>query len=553
MYTPPQETGWEYEDAPKAAAVPQSFDEMELSFKERDPDRMAFSLDEPLPASAPIAAGDAWPVEPIADEPSNPGGLRRILFALVGLAALAAAYVFIAPQIQLNITPAQATAPAATAVPSLALPATWTPSSPETASADVQPTPSAVELAAVDPATQAQIDPVAAQVSAVRGLATAAPIENVLVPRDQMLISLANIYLNEPAAQQLTSEEMVLTALGLLNSGEFLTDHELSSYADPYGGYYVTEQGRIYLVGSDLAGAWQFVYARLFGVALAMQNHPMPRLQSNGGCAMFDDACRAQRALVIGDGLLAAQQWLDGSEDSALDGAVAALPTDPRLVQSQVPNAFVLQDLQFASTHGADFVGVFFDAAGWENVELVYQNPPVSSEQILHPEKYVATETPVPMTDASFATVLGNGWSPLVSGALGEWLTRLVLSSGAVEDARVSASSAATAAEGWGGDHVQAYLRGTDNALAVAVHWTMETATDATQLASALRTVTAARFAGEGTALGGGECWITPGTGGAVGTRACLFSNGADVLWLSGPDEIVVLQVMLAQYPQFAQ
>jgi hypothetical protein len=551
-YTPPTESGWEYESEPKSA-TPQSFDEMELSFKERDPDRVAFALDEPAPSTETTVGGDSWPIEPIEDEPTNTGGLRRILLVLVGLAALAAAYIFIAPQINLSFPSTQATQPAATAVPSLALPPTWTPAAPESEEAAAQPTTAVVEFRAVDPAAQAQIDTVAADLAAMRGLATTTPIESVLVPADQMLLSLADIYLTEQSAQQLSADEMVLAALGLLNPGEFLTDHELSSYADPYGGYYVPEQGRIYLVGSDLTGAWQFVYARLFGAALAMQNHPLPRLQANGGCPMFDDACRAQRALLLGDGMTAAQLWLQASSDPTLGGAVAALPTDPRLVQSQVANAFVLQDLEFASTHGAAFVDVFFNAAGWENVELVYQNPPVSSEQILHPEAYVATETPLPMSDASFASVLGNGWSPLASGSLGEWLTRLMLSSGAVEEARVSASVASTAAEGWGGDQMQAYLRGTDSAVAAAVHWTMDSETDATQLASALRTVTAARFAGEGSALGGGECWVTPAASGGAGTRACLFLNGADVLWLSGPDEIVVLQVMLAQYPQFAQ
>lgn len=520
------------EDAP-------SFDELryEPVAREQDPDRMAFSIDEPSTYEEPQLTLEERGIRP---RPRRPMFWAASIVVVV-LAVVAANWLLNSP-FSFSLL-AQATSPRATAIASATMAPTWTTTPALSPSPTSEPT-LAIQLPPVDAGTQRQLQPVQNQVASLRALQFDTPPESVLVPTAMPALVLANLYLDENSALRLNAEEIMLGALGLLNPTDFLTDYALSSQADARGGFYVPDQNRIYLVGDQLVGPWPYTYAGLSALALTNQNHPLAA-KPLSGCAVLDDTCRAQRALLLGDAWVAAEEWLDANGDEALIQLVADQPTDPRLIQSQAPPRFVIEDLNFASGPGMDFVRTVFDAAGWPNVELVYENPPVSTEHLLHPEKYVAGEAPVAVNDANFGTVLGSGWALVGQGGLGEWLTRLVLSSGVLEDARASASVAADAASGWGGDRVQAYLREQDGAVALAAHWVMDSAADANQLGNALQNYVGDRFGEQAAALGSGACWA------GEGERSCVFASGTEVLWLVGPDEIVVLQVMLAQYPQF--
>ena len=79
------------------------------------------------------------------------------------------------------------------------------------------------------------------------------------------------------------------------------------------------------------------------------------------------------------------------------------------------------------------------------NIDDIFRRPPQSSEQILHPEKYLAGEAPrdVELSDESFAD---EGWRLTATTPLGEIGVRGLLLAG------VPVEEAKRAAAGWGGD-----------------------------------------------------------------------------------------------------
>jgi hypothetical protein len=79
------------------------------------------------------------------------------------------------------------------------------------------------------------------------------------------------------------------------------------------------------------------------------------------------------------------------------------------------------------------------------NVNELFAHPPVSSEQVLHPEKYLAGETPreIKLDEEGFKA---NNWRSTISTPLGEIGIRGVLM------AALTDKEAARAAAGWGGD-----------------------------------------------------------------------------------------------------
>ena len=99
----------------------------------------------------------------------------------------------------------------------------------------------------------------------------------------------------------------------------------------------------------------------------------------------------------------------------------------------------------------SEAVDTLTDRGGWEAVDQAYANPPVSTEQILHPQKY-PHDSPVPVLLPDLSMQIGQGWVDIEQDVMGEWYTYLILAHGLQEDARVKDEVAADAAEGWQGD-----------------------------------------------------------------------------------------------------
>jgi hypothetical protein len=82
---------------------------------------------------------------------------------------------------------------------------------------------------------------------------------------------------------------------------------------------------------------------------------------------------------------------------------------------------------------------------GWEGVDAIYQNPPQSTEQILHPERYPRDE-PVFLERPDLTPLYEIGWQVAHHDVLGEWLYLAML------EGYLDELAASQAAEGWAGD-----------------------------------------------------------------------------------------------------
>jgi hypothetical protein len=106
----------------------------------------------------------------------------------------------------------------------------------------------------------------------------------------------------------------------------------------------------------------------------------------------------------------------------------------------------------FRYREGARFVESVRRARGERGVDALFSHPPLSTEQILHPEKYEAGEAPreVQLNEDAFAR---NNWKSVTSTPLGEVGVRGLLMAGVRE------KDATRAAAGWGGDRAFLFER----------------------------------------------------------------------------------------------
>jgi len=194
----------------------------------------------------------------------------------------------------------------------------------------------------------------------------------------------------------------------------------------------------------------RYVLAHEIEHALQDQNFGL-----DDGSGLSEDEALARRALVEGDARLTeigaearevtgddlwvthTTYWLRTQtiEDTLHNEGVlgTALSEAPPLVYQRV---------RFPYVEGAAFVGDLVRAGGLRLVNQAFAHPPRSTEQVLHPQKYVDGELPVPV-DAPGAL---DGWSRLASGSMGELTTAVLLAQ--CEPPR----QADLDATGWGGD-----------------------------------------------------------------------------------------------------
>ncbi len=57
------------------------------------------------------------------------------------------------------------------------------------------------------------------------------------------------------------------------------------------------------------------------------------------------------------------------------------------------------------------FVTTLYHDGGWDAVDAAYRNPPSTTEQILHPDKFLRSEAPRSSAPASIENSIGEGWS----------------------------------------------------------------------------------------------------------------------------------------------
>ncbi|MGH3851518.1 MAG: hypothetical protein ACRDRT_17820, partial [Pseudonocardiaceae bacterium] len=136
---------------------------------------------------------------------------------------------------------------------------------------------------------------------------------------------------------------------------------------------------------------------------------------------------------------------------------------------------YLVASLLFPYQYGTEFVDALRRSGGFGAVDAAYRQPPISTAQILHPERYLRGEEPAaPAAPA----VPPEGCQLLDQGALGEFDMRTILHQ------QISLAVALDAAEGWKGDRFSFVRCGLSPAL--VDRWTASSDADAAALAAAL-------------------------------------------------------------------
>ena len=338
------------------------------------------------------------------------------------------------------------------------------------------------------------------QVQTIRGLTAASVLDPVVLDAPALEAVLREQFTRDNPPALVAATQRVDRALGLIPADASLQDLELQLLSGQVIGFYdpKTKKMSVKSVSGGLGVIEQITFAHEYDHALQDQHFDLTKLGTDAPDQ--GDRSLARLSLAEGDATILMSDWaqtaltavqlLQYLQESNVSSQTATLDKFPAALKAQ---------LLFPYTSGVTFVQGLENKGGWEAVNQAYGQPPDSTEQILHPEKYVAREEPIKVTiPADLATRLGGGWSVDFQDTFGEFGLRTWLQDAGGLDPTV----ASAAADGWGGDRVVLVSHGDSFAIAMQTVW--DTADDATAFAAAAQTTRAK--------LAGSSALIDPGT-----------------------------------------
>ncbi len=249
---------------------------------------------------------------------------------------------------------------------------------------------------------------------------------------------------------EIATTQEILQLLGFLKEGEDLKQLLIDINSQGILGFFDPELGDLVIVGDvdNFAPLEELTYAHEYTHVLQHTRFDLHALRES----VEDDseASAGYRALVEGDATLSMLQY---AFKYFSRGEIESIAEDEGDLGDEDTPQFLIDSISFPYQEGFEFVLSLFQDGGWENVDSAYDAPPVSTEQIMHPEKYHDNELPVQVTLPDLVAALGEGWEERDQDTLGEFDLNLLLK------VHLSDSIASRAAGGWGGDRF-VYLNG---------------------------------------------------------------------------------------------
>lgn len=394
----------------------------------------------------------------------------------------------------------------------------------------------AMLLAASTPnATLAQrddrYDEINLEMEGIRELDLLAPINLTTKTREDLQKeTISDLETDYPAIDR-QNDKRVLVAFGLIDPDDDLGQLYGDLLGEQIAGYYNPETDEMVVVSDDTAdteitASNQITYAHETVHVLQDQHFDLETYLDDREDGS-DDQSLAITSLIEGDATAAQIEFLISTPSLLLqlsdeiereDASTEALDNSP---------AIISETLLFPYDQGQVFITALRDEGGWAEVDDAYASPPASTEQILHPEKYLEGETPLDVELPDVAAALGTGWTVFDTNTMGEFQTSVVLNEG-----DVSSGTAEDAAEGWGGDRYT--VVGTDEQAVILWNSVWDSEDDAQEFANTLAEREADRL--EASADENGTITVVESDQGVVQIQV----NGDTVSYIFAPDREIL-------------
>lgn len=344
---------------------------------------------------------------------------------------------------------------------------------PARRSAPTTRVPATTSTVPVQGSIQAVLPELEAFVARGRGLAFKEPVDVELVGDAQFRARAQEF--DEEDREELRNVQAVLYAMGLLDQGVDLEAVVKSFSEEAILGFYDPESKELVVRGTSPTPFVRSVLVHELTHALEDQHFDLNRED------LGDEATIGFEALAEGSALRIEDRYRRSLSRQERREAERAEEKFGQGVPEDIPEVIQLA-FSFPYVYGPDLVGSILRAGGQSRLDAAFADPPVSSEQVLDPRRYLRDDeprsVPVPKADRD----------AFDDGEIGELFLILMLRAELDDDVARGAS------RGWGGDSYVAWRDG--RRTCVRMRFVMDTPKDTLELTEALRDWAQRRGAG---------------------------------------------------------
>ncbi|HWX40577.1 MAG TPA: hypothetical protein VN345_05450 [Blastocatellia bacterium] len=319
-------------------------------------------------------------------------------------------------------------------------------------------------------------------VSRLRHLSVLHPVKSGMKTHDEIEQSVIRDLDENTTPAEFDATSKTLLKLGLIPKGFRLRDYVVKLLREQVAGFYEPKTKEFYLAAWLPISEQKSVMAHELTHALQDQHFNLQRFERwpKGD----SDAEMAAHALVEGEATVVMFEYAAEQEGVHLDVTALSSLTDRMLEQddtsdsskypvlSQAP-LVLRENLQFPYVYGVGFVQQVLKNKSWQTLDLCYDKLPASSQQIMHPAKFLDRDDPVKIKIGDLQPALGQDWKRADEDVNGEFGYMVLLSE------FIGKRKASAAAEGWSGDRYVLYENKRTGDVILAQYTTWHSASDA--------------------------------------------------------------------------
>ncbi|MEO8591896.1 MAG: hypothetical protein ABI759_01115 [Candidatus Solibacter sp.] len=270
----------------------------------------------------------------------------------------------------------------------------------------------------------AQIPPLARQITEISGMPLRHPVPCDFISKEKIKAFLNQRIKEVAKPEDLRAEELTLKKFGLVPQDFDLAKNTVELLAEQAAAFYDYDKKKLFITDTTTSDSQEPVLAHEIAHAIADQNYNLSKFIKAGRNS--DDGATARLAVMEGQATWLMSELLARKVGQSLKtspGMLAMMSGAADGGAGQYPvfdgsPLYLRLTLIFPYTKGMLFQHAVYERDGSKAFGEVFQKPPVSTQQVMHPDKYFAGQKP---TQPDLPPVNpGKGYKSLVGGSLGE-------------------------------------------------------------------------------------------------------------------------------------
>lgn len=236
-------------------------------------------------------------------------------------------------------------------------------------------------------------------------------------------------HMKDSSPKEVRAEELTLKMFGLVPQDFNLVGETVDLLSEQAAAFYDYNKKRLFILDTTPDGdEARLALVHELAHALADQHHNLGKFMREG--SPDDDASTAREAVMEGQATWLSWAYLFWSRNGRPEvpqnrlGELSTSAGAEGPVYSSAP-LYIQESLVFPYNQGIQFIDAVFRKLGRASFDEVFDHPPVSTQQILHPEAYFEKRKPVmtdsPTLDAPLGKDKARQYRVLAEGVLGEF------------------------------------------------------------------------------------------------------------------------------------